>query len=143
MSPIHYVDRNGNVVTSLDFGTGRLWTRAPAAILDIPPAAAGMLSPAAHCLFEWTDYWWECPGADRVRIGATWQDPIASGLFLRVRAAIVVYPGDRAVFHDGTRGHQRLTLRDLLLEGPFPTTGIGAIPMTPASNWRMADDGTT
>ena len=70
------------MVTSLDFGTGRLWTRAPAAILDIPPAAAGMLSPATHCLYEWTDYWWECPGADRVRIGSTWQDPITSGLFL-------------------------------------------------------------
>ena len=47
----------------------------------IPPDLRDMLSPATHYLYEWTDYWLEFPGADLLRLGDTWIQPVKRDLF--------------------------------------------------------------
>ena len=38
-------------------------------------------APATGCLYEWKDYWLECPSVDRLHVGSTWVEPIARDLF--------------------------------------------------------------
>src|SRR5690348_14189394 len=68
---------------SLPFGPGRLSSQAgPRSLLQIPPDLHAALATAACCLREWTDYWVEYPGANRLRVGDHWLLPIAhTGLF--------------------------------------------------------------
>ena len=35
-------------------------------------------APASHYLYEWKEYFVECPGADRLRLGTEWIEPVAS-----------------------------------------------------------------
>jgi len=47
---------------------------------------------------------------------------------LGVRAAVALYPGDLAVFHDHRSGRETATIRSLVLDNP---SGVGAIPLRP------------
>src|SRR5262245_41505576 len=77
---------------------------APRGPQPLPAELRAPFAPATHSLYEWDAHWLDCPGADRVRIGATaWLTPEVHGLF-RVQfrnqlglTAIRPYRGDRAL----------------------------------------------
>jgi predicted component of viral defense system (DUF524 family) len=47
----------------------------------IPSDLRSAFSPATHCLYEWTEYWLEYHGADRLRLVDTWLAPKVKGWF--------------------------------------------------------------
>ncbi|RYG67478.1 DUF2357 domain-containing protein [bacterium] len=55
-----------------------------ARFLPIPSELQPAFHPAKLCLFEWTDYWFQWPGATHLRVGDERIEPFAPGLF-RVR----------------------------------------------------------
>ncbi len=48
----------------------------------IPVHLCHAFAPATHYVCEWKDYWLECPGADRLRVGTERIKPKARDLFL-------------------------------------------------------------
>jgi predicted component of viral defense system (DUF524 family) len=52
--------------------------------LPIPDELQAAFTPAKLCLFEWTDYWFQWPGATHLRVGGERVEPFAPALF-RVR----------------------------------------------------------
>ncbi len=66
---------------TLPFGQGSLSTRDPARLKAVPADLAGRFAPATHCLYEWTSYWLDYPGADQVRIGDDLVRPVKGSLF--------------------------------------------------------------
>jgi hypothetical protein len=52
--------------------------------LPVPDELQTAFHPAKLCLFEWTDYWFQWPGATHLRVGQERVEPFAPGLF-RVR----------------------------------------------------------
>jgi uncharacterized protein len=63
---------------------GRLRSQTAAGIQAVPSHLCPRFAPATYCLFEWSDYWLECDGADGLRVGDERLEPISRGLF-RVR----------------------------------------------------------
>lgn len=105
---------------SISFGPGRLSSQAgPRSLLQIPPDLCTALAPAVCCLREWTDYWVEYPGANRLRVGDCWLTPVAhAGLFrLRFENAL----GLTAIrpFHDHHPAGEALYVE--VISGKFPS----------------------
>lgn len=73
--------QNGSEAVFPD-GEGRIWTllssRTPHSLAD---ESHPLLAPASYTLYEWTDYWVRYDGADRLRVGDTFVDPVDVGLF--------------------------------------------------------------
>ncbi|HEX8463901.1 MAG TPA: DUF2357 domain-containing protein [Abditibacterium sp.] len=55
-----------------------------ARFFPVPDAWREAFFPAKLCLFEWTDYWFQWPGATHLQVGEKRVEPLAPGLF-RVR----------------------------------------------------------
>ena len=66
---------------TLPFGDGSLSTKAPARLQVVSAGLAGRFAPATHCLYEWTSYWLDYPGADVLRIGDDFLRPVKGSLF--------------------------------------------------------------
>jgi hypothetical protein len=47
----------------------------------VPAGLEGRFASATHCLYEWTSYWLDYPGADRLRIGDDLLRPVTGSLF--------------------------------------------------------------
>lgn len=47
----------------------------------IPPDLSELLSPATHYVYEWQNYWIDCPGVDYLKIGDTLLKPQMRDLF--------------------------------------------------------------
>lgn len=48
----------------------------------VPPHLCRAFAPATRYVYEWMDYWLECPGADRLRADTMWIEPKVRDLFL-------------------------------------------------------------
>ena len=68
-------------------GRGRIWTRDEARLALIPDVAlipdelATRLAQARYVVYEWTDYWITYSGAEGIRMGDVWAEPIGEGIF--------------------------------------------------------------
>ena len=75
----------------------------PGRVFPVPAHLESRLAPAQWCVYEWTEYWGRFPGADRLRIGSTWLEPIVDDLFILSFAnqlgltSITPYQGERAI----------------------------------------------
>lgn len=59
----------------------KIWSDYSDVLLTVPNDLLTAFAPARHCLYEWRSYWVEYPGADRLRVGDTWQIPLGQNLF--------------------------------------------------------------
>lgn len=69
-------DRKGNLAVRADL-IGQIKDCG----VPIPADLASSLSPAVCCLEEWRDHLLEVPGADRLRVGQEWREPLKGSLF--------------------------------------------------------------
>lgn len=105
---------------SISFGSGRLFSQSgPGSLIAVPPELRPTLAPATCCLREWTDYWVECPGANRLRVGDHWLEPIAhTGLF-RLRFENALGLTTIRPFHDHRPLSDALSVE--VISGKFPS----------------------
>ncbi|MDQ2731692.1 MAG: DUF2357 domain-containing protein [Armatimonadota bacterium] len=47
----------------------------------VPEPFRTAFHPATHTLNEWETYWLRCAGADRLKVGSEWVQPVVEGLF--------------------------------------------------------------
>jgi hypothetical protein len=67
--------------TIAQLGPGLLWASPDRRSLPIPAALGTVLAPASAAVYEWTEYWLQCPGADALHVGDDWLAPVVDSLF--------------------------------------------------------------
>lgn len=72
---------NNDAETTAPSVGARLRGKVEKDIFPVPDDLAKIFSPATLCIYEWTDYWLEAEGSNRVRVGDSWCDPVGAGLF--------------------------------------------------------------
>ena len=66
------------------FGAGRLQSTASRSLMAVPADLQSAFAPANLCLYEWTDYWIDYKGAERLVVGNVAIKPVMDSLF-RIR----------------------------------------------------------